>query len=139
MTTEVYTTEKNLKKFHHEILIWKSTLKFIKVEVDSMSQLLNSFEYEPSTANLFEKLIDYRQEVTRMKEDTKNLFENISKHENNLSDLLVFDFIPDDHLCNEEQQLLGYAINNLLKKYRELKSEVFNYSLAVLRKNKQKQ
>ena len=130
------TSEKELKQIHLDALEWKSSLHFIENEIQFIDQLLNSYVFEPNTPNLFERLQEYKKQISKIEEEIQNLHQNIRKHESELGGMLECDTVSCDHEYYQEHELLETTYNKFYKKFRELKSNVFGYAGGILRTKK---
>ncbi|WP_271765731.1 hypothetical protein [Aquimarina algiphila] len=137
MTTEPNTIlEKELKNIHFDVLEWKSSLCFIKDEILFINQLLNSYVFEPTTPNLFERLHEFRLEIEKIELILEEFNDQIKKHENQLGGMMECDTISCDHFYNKNHESLRDKLRDFYKNFRKLKSEVFSYAGGILRKNK---
>ncbi len=131
-------SEKELKEIHLDALEWKSSLYFIEGEVQFINQLLNSYVFEPTTPNLFERLQEFKEQITKVEKEIQLVHQNIRKHESELGGMLDCDTISCDHAYYHEHELLKNSFNEFYKKFRELKSKVFGYAGGILKTKKKK-
>ncbi|MBQ4820941.1 hypothetical protein [Aquimarina sp. MMG016] len=136
MTTISKTSEKELKEIHLDALAWKSSLQFIEGEVSFIKQLLNSYVFEPTTPNLFERLQEFREKITKVEEEIDTIYQAIRKHESELGGILDCDTVSYDHYHYQNHQLLGDTYINFHNDFQELKSDVFRYAGGILKKKK---
>ena len=137
MITENIQTVQDLKNIHFTTLEWKSSLEFISDEAQFINQLLNSYVFEPNTPNLFERLQEFKEELSVLENDLKILHEHIRNQENKLGGMLECDTISCDEVYLKGIQLLEDEIITFDKKFKSLKSRVFRYAGSIL-KNKKK-
>ncbi|MEW7290022.1 hypothetical protein [Aquimarina sp. 2304DJ70-9] len=128
--------EKELKEIHLETLDWKSSLQFIKGEIHFINQLLNAYVFEPNTPNLFERLQEYKEQITIAEKEIQNINQSIRKHESVLGGMLEFDFISYDHSYYQEHELMKITFDDFFKNFRKLKANIFNYTGNILKKKK---
>ncbi|AXT58149.1 hypothetical protein D1815_21175 [Aquimarina sp. AD1] len=136
MTTETNTMSSDLKDIHFDTLEWKSSLQFIEGELLFINQLLQSYVFEPTTPNLFERLQQFRQGIENIEKEISKLHQKIRKHESELGGMLECDTISCDHYYFDEHKELRNHFYNFYKNFRTLKSEVFQYAGGILKKNK---
>ncbi|WP_234859353.1 hypothetical protein [Aquimarina aquimarini] len=136
MTTTTIVSEKGLKDIHLDILEWKSNLQFIKDETQFINQLLNSYVFEPTTPNLFERLQRFKEQMIFIDTESENIHTNIRKHESELGGMLECDTISCDTLYYKEHESFKKSFDNFYKNFKKLKSEIFQYAGSILRKNK---
>ncbi|MBQ0734786.1 hypothetical protein [Aquimarina celericrescens] len=137
-TTIKPTSEKQLKEIHLDALEWKSSLYFIEGEIQFINQLLNSYVFEPTTPNLFERLQEYKEQLKKVEEQIESLHKSIRKHESQLGGMLECDTISCDHDYYQEHESLKITYSKFYKNFRELKSKVFGYAGGILKKKKEK-
>ncbi|WP_119609110.1 hypothetical protein [Flagellimonas lutimaris] len=128
--------ERKIEVMHDELQNWKSYLLFIEDEMAFIQGLLDSYVFEPSTPNLFERLDTFKQHFDTSKKNRKSLAESIRKHENGLGG--IFECV--EHECDnhyyEKHQNLKDEITDYIKNYINLKKEVYDYAGSVLKKKK---
>ncbi len=130
------TAEKDLKDIHFDTLEWKSSLQFIIGEIHFINQLLNSYVFEPTTPNLFERLQEFKEQIVKVEEEIQSMNQSIRKHESELGGMLECDTISCDSFYYKEHQSLKKMFDNFCKTFRELKSDVFSYAGGILKKKK---
>ncbi len=135
-TAERPLSKKELKEIHLDTLEWKSSLQFIEGEIYFINQLLNSYVFEPTTPNLFERLQELKEKIIQVEEQMSSINESIRKHENELGGMLECDPISEDHSYYQEHELMKITFNDFYKNFRMMKSEIFNYTGGILKKNK---
>ncbi len=133
-TAVTHPLEKELKEIHLDTLDWKSSLHFIEVEIQFINQLLNSYVFEPTTPNLFERLHDFKEEVIKIEDEIIYIYKSIQKHENQLGGMLERDTISTDHSYYQEHELMKITFFDFYKNFRKLKASIFNYTGGILRK-----
>ena len=127
---------KAVEELHRGTLKWISRLYFTKDEMIFIEKLLNSYIFEPTTPNLFERLQDY---LSRLKLTNKNLdqLENdIHKHESELGGIIECHALPRDLYFIKYHQDLGTRVEEFEGKFQMLKSEIFNYAGGILKRRK---
>ncbi len=135
-TTPNFLSEKESKEIHLDILEWKSRLQFIDVEVYFINQLLHSYIFESTTPNLFERLQEFKQQITKVEEEILKINQSIRKHESELGGTLERDTISEDHSYYQEHELMKITFANFYKNFRKLKLDVFSYTGSILKGKK---
>ncbi len=115
---------------------WVSSFRFMEDELKFIERLLHSYVFEPNTPNLFERLQDYLVRIEAIKEEKGDLFQRIIEHEHALSGLLESKDQPGIVSYSEIHHHLELDFNKFLDRYWLLKSEIFNYAGAILKKRK---
>ena len=126
-------TEEKLKDIHFETIEWKSSLQFIGTEILFIKQLLKSNAFKPNTPNLFERLLEFKNQIVVVEEIIKDITIDITKFENLLGNSIAHDFTTYIDAYFKEYQLLNTKFNQGVKKFKEFKEEIFNYTGNILR------
>ncbi|WP_394973073.1 hypothetical protein [uncultured Croceitalea sp.] len=130
------TQNKKIEELHYELQDWKSNLHFIKDEIKFINQLLNSYVFQPNTPNLFERLQDYQHRLKKIKKSKTELQKAIAQHENNLGGMIEC----TDEYCDlqyyKKHDTLKTKIVDSIIRFKDLKSEIFNYAGGILKKRK---
>lgn len=115
---------------------WVSSFRFVEDEMKFIERLLHSYVFEPNTPNLFERLQDYLARIEEIKEEKGDLLERIKEHEHALGGLMECKDQPGMVSYSEIHHHLELDFNKFLDRYQLLKSEIFNYAGAILKKKK---
>ena len=136
---DVYSKKKQRKKveeLHYELVAWKSNLHFIQDEILFIGRLLNSYVFEPTTQNLFERLQDYQQRLKSIAKRKSELETRAASYENSLGGMMEC----TDEYCDlqyyQKHDVLKAQIAEYIVNFRELKWEIFNYAGGILKKRK---
>lgn len=136
---DIFTTKnqnKKIEELHYELQGWKSNLHFIDDEIVFIDRLLNSYVFQPNTPNLFERLQDYQHRLKKTKDTKTKLKNRIAKNENNLGGMVeCIDESCDLEYYQKHDKLKAEVVDSI-SKFRELKSEIFNYAGGILKKKK---
>lgn len=128
---------KQVEEFHRHCQKWISLLYFTKDELSFIEKLLNSYVFEPTTPNLFERLQDYLARLDLVQNQLAELKGAIHSHENELGGILECATAPKDFDISEKHLELSAKIEEIQGKFRMLKSEIFNYAGGILKKRKE--
>ncbi|MGI9546965.1 MAG: hypothetical protein ACR2MM_07005 [Flavobacteriaceae bacterium] len=128
---------KRVAEYHRHCQKWSSLLFFTKDELIFIRKLLNSYVFEPTTPNLFERLQDYLARLDLVKTQLDELDGFIHSHEYELGGILECATLPSDIEISEKHMELTVKIEELQGKFRMLKSEIFNYAGGILKKRKE--
>ncbi len=129
---------KKVEDLHADCRNWKSKLKFLDNEILFMKNLLNSYVFEPTTPNLFERLQDYLFRLKKTRNGMSKININISKHENDLGGMLECADDACDLDFYQKHETLKAEVVDFMEDFQNLKAEVFNYAGGVLKKRKPK-
>ena len=131
-----YTEEKMMGSLHKQCLEWKSILLFLDKEIIFLEHLLHSYHFEPDTQELFERSQNYLERLDKAKIAKSDLKDQITKHETYLSDLLDSEGPRKASDFYQEHESIGEEVKKTLGDYRNLKSEIFNYAIEIMKKHK---
>lgn len=130
------TQNKKVEELHYELQGWKSNLHFIEDEIIFIDRLLNSYVFQPNTPNLFERLQDYQHRLKKTKDTKTKLKNRIAKNEKNLGGMVECTDESCDLEYYQKHDKLKAEVVDSISKFRELKSEIFNYAGGILKKKK---
>ena len=85
-----------IDQFHQDVKVWKSNVAMTSDEIQFIENLTQSYIFEPSTPNLFERLEQYKTEVSKIKVSLKSIEVLLIKHDAELSGLLECDTVSCD-------------------------------------------
>ncbi len=126
----------SIEELHRDSLKWISTVQFAREELNFIRKLLNSYIFEPTTPNLFERLQVYLGGLERSENELKDLEQQIHIHERELGGIIECDTLPEDQQYGNKHRELEKLVEEVLGKFTMLKSEIFNYAGGILRKRK---
>lgn len=135
--TQVAQAQK-LEELHCECRHWKSVFHFMADEITFIDHLINSYVFEPNTRNLFERLQDYLRRLKKVKSKKLKVVQKIIKHENHLGGLLECNDDTCDLSFYRKHNLLKAEVVDCMNDFQNLKTEIFNYASAILKKKKPK-
>ncbi|NKI27168.1 hypothetical protein HCG49_11400 [Arenibacter sp. 6A1] len=128
---------KKLEVLYRDTQNWKSNLKFLEDEAQFISQLLNSYVFEPNTPNLFERLQDYGNRMTTVSQQKNVLNEQIANHEKSLGGMLECKDETCDFTYYNKHEELQNEVDRCLNSFKEVKAEIFNYAGGILKNRKE--
>ena len=132
---EIINTMK-LEELHRNSQKWISNLHFIGDEISFIDKLLNSYVFEPTTPNLFERLQVFLKKLEIAKTRLNELYDAVCVHERELGGLMECTSLPENLEIESGHTALGEGILEYQGKFNMLKSEIFNYAGGILRKRK---
>ncbi len=133
--TEIIDTMK-LEEMYRDSQKWISTLHFIGDEIGFIDKLLNSYVFEPTTPNLFERLQDFLKRLESSKSRLDELYGASCAHERELGGLMECTTLPDNLEIEMDHTSLIDGIIEYQGKFNMLKSEIFNYAGGILKRRK---
>lgn len=130
--------EKIVEKLHWESLKWKSHFLIMEDELLFINRLLNSYVFESSTPNLFERLMEYKSRIKQVEERKNAAKTSLIVHESELGGLLECLAKSCDKAYQEEHETIEAEVMGCMEDFQNLKLEIFNYTGSILGKNKSK-
>ena len=115
---------------------WKSNIQFIEDEMLFINRLLHSYVFEPRTPNLFERLELFKRAYAKSKNEKEELKYLISKHENTIGGILECTSTICDFAYYKKHEQLCKRIAMHFENYLQLKSDIYNYAGAILKRRK---
>ena len=123
-------------QLHIALKLWQSNLGFMQDELIFIDHLLKSYVFQPNTPNLFERIQDYLYRLKKAKKEQKMLVVQIGKHENVLAGMLECTDDNSDLSYYQKHDALKAQVMGCTQYFQQLKSEIFNYAIGVLKKRK---
>ncbi len=123
-------------QLHTDLKLWQSNLSFMQDELIFIDHLLNSYVFQPNTPNLFERIQDYLFRLKKAKKEQKILVAQIGTHENILGGMLECTDDNCDLSYYQKHATLKAEVMLCTQHFQQLKSEIFNYAIGVLKKRK---
>ncbi len=134
------TTESSLKntidELHQEAILWSSQLKFALFELNFSKNLIDSYAFEPKTANSFLLLQEFKSQNEKLLQENPILEDEVKKHENSLGSTFEYLDTTTDSSHYKNHQYLKARIEKHVLGFETLKAEIFDYCEHVLRYNK---
>lgn len=121
---------------YREIHDFKTRLQFVLDEVKFLDHLLNAYEFQPTTQNLFERLQLFGFQLNDTTKKVKTLLDRISKHDLVLGGMIETNIAEIDRTFYRQHDKLLFELKDAITDFHNLKIEIFNYVLGLLRKKK---
>lgn len=128
--------ENKMEDFRCELQRWKSHFMFIEDEVAFIEKLLNSYVFEPTTPNLYERLDQFKQKFMGSKQKKKQLEKKILAQERQLGGILECTSHMDDVNYGKKNDRLRNEVGQYFEDYQKIKAEVYGYAGLVLKRRK---
>ncbi len=138
MDKKLVLRKMGIEEMHHESKKWISHLNFMADEIVFFDHLLNSYVFEPDTPALFK---DYQKFEGRLEESKKlcsKVIESVFDHENKLGGLLEILNSTLDHAYQKKHQKFRVDVEACLEDFKNLKSDLYVYATAILKKRHKK-
>ena len=135
-TYNIKIQKKKIEELHCESKIWKSNLYLVQDEILFIDRLLNSYVFEPNTPNLFERLQGFLLYLKKANDNKSKLLKHVENHENDLGGMLECTNETGDLNYYQKHNFIRAEVTDFLEKFKDLKSEVFNYAGGILKKRR---
>ncbi|RMB64101.1 hypothetical protein EAX61_01625 [Dokdonia sinensis] len=126
----------SIDQYHEDVKVWKSNIALAVDEIRFIENLTQSYAFEPTTPNLFERLEDFKSEIYKIKKLLDNIQKLLSKHDLELSGMLECDTMACDIYFQEKHLLIKENYRQFVNSYGKTKTEIFNYCGTILKKRK---
>lgn len=125
-----------IDQYHEDVKVWKSNIALAVDEIRFIENLTQSYAFEPTTPNLFERLEEFKTQMYKIKKLLDTIQELLSKHDLELSGMLECDTVSCDIYFQEKHLLIKESYRQFVNSYGETKTEIFNYCGTILKKRK---
>lgn len=125
--------EQSIQELQQQNDWWIEQLFFKADEVYFLEHYLSADIFRDGIPNLFEKLELFKLKLESLRLEMLDLNKETHNHRFNLEGMLECDDVSCDSFYHEEHLNLEKRVNSFLNKFREFRSEVFNYSAASLK------
>jgi len=129
-------SKKTRGKHFSEISKWENSLMIVSEEIKFLGKLLSTGIFEPNIPNLYERLQQYSKKLQDLKNEEIFLEKEIEKHKTDFAKEFEENEEQKDSLIKRTHIQLKKNINAFLKKYSELKLEIFNFTGNILKKSR---
>jgi predicted nuclease with TOPRIM domain len=126
------TQEELLTAFHHDAQWWTMALGYMENEIGFIERLLNYNRFQEKTPNLFERLQQFKQEMSIIITEIKTLKKEINEYEDRLRGILECEDISCDTYYLENHKDLKNRFEKFFEAFNTFKTSVFNYTASVL-------
>lgn len=125
-----------IDQYHEDVKVWKSNIALAVDEIRFIENLTQSYAFEPTTPNLFERLEEFKTQMYKIKKLLDTIQELLSKHDLELSGMLECDTVSCDIYFQEKHHIIKENYNQFVNSYDKTKTEIFNYCGIILKKRK---
>ncbi len=127
---------KTVNQLHQETILQGSQLKFTLFELNFTTNLIDSYAFEPKTANSFLLLQEFKLQTEKLSSENPKLLQEVQKHENALGGVYECSNSSCDSTYYQSHTELQTAIDKHIQDFESLKMEIFKYCENILRYNK---
>ena len=125
-----------IEGLYREVHAYRTNLHFAQDEITFFDHLLKTYNFQPNTQNLFERLQLFERGLHKAKEAINVLVSRIDKHESRLGGLMESGDASLDHELYKSHDTLTADLNDFMATHHDLKTEIFNYIGGFLKKRK---
>lgn len=133
-----FDREKNTEELHQDSRLWVSEIHFIKDEIRFLEHLLSANYIDFLAKGLHKKIDESVKQISVEKDVGTALLGLINDHEKILSELIKTDSVTSNINFIENHKKLEIEVNAFIKKYKNLKQEIFKTVENVMKKKDQK-
>lgn len=126
--------QKSISMLHNESKNWVSEIVFIRDEIRFLNHLLSAKYIDYLFAGLAKRIEIFTKKIDIEKKSGEVLEATINKHEILLTDLIEKNNLLSNINYIEQHKILENEINIYLKKYKNLKKQIFEVVEKVMRK-----
>ncbi|SFS59651.1 hypothetical protein [Lutibacter maritimus] len=138
MTTEIkknwLNTQKSISKLHEESKVWISELAFTRDEIRFLTHLLSKQYIDYLYAGLGKRIEIFTKKMTIEDTSGEILITEINKHELLLAELIEHNNLITNINYIDQHKKLQKEVDVYLKKYKNLKKQIFEVIEKVMRK-----
>ncbi|MFD1614076.1 hypothetical protein [Gelatiniphilus marinus] len=133
-TLQPYTSfnrTKSIEELQYYILRAKTSLEYLKFELNFFKSLLSKPIYKTKEINLYETLVNYKREIHTLNENNKELLTQLLLHANQIKKMKYKD-LPFNNLFIKKHDDLELSIFNFKTKISDFKFRLFQYLESVV-------
>ena len=130
--------EKGKEELHQDSKNWVSEIHLINDEIRFLEHLLSANYIDVLAIGLHKKIEENVKQIAIQKTAGNALLGHISDQEKNLSALFKNDNITDNISYRENHKKLEKEINAYVKKYKDIKQQIFKIVENVMKRTGQK-
>lgn len=137
-TNAKHTEWLSADEMHFESKKWLSELEFCKEEQWFFEDLIRSYTLQILDNNHFEESKRLIDKLTKIVEQTQTLINAVKSHEKELSIMVDgIDQIKEETAYKKEHRNLTELVEEFRKRYRTIKTKLFNLIKMVMKEGKQ--
>ncbi|OGS74275.1 MAG: hypothetical protein A3F91_04300 [Flavobacteria bacterium RIFCSPLOWO2_12_FULL_35_11] len=138
MKKDWFGREKNTEELHNDSKVWVSEINLIKDEIRFLEHLLSANYIDFLAAGLHKKIEENVKQISLQKNLGTELQDLIREQEKILSELITTESVTGNINYIENHKKLEVEINTYIKKYKDLKQQIFKVVENVMKKTAQK-
>ncbi|MFA5297950.1 MAG: hypothetical protein WC389_07055 [Lutibacter sp.] len=138
MKKDWFGREKSKEELHHDSKNWISEIHLIKDEIQFLEHLLSANYIDVLAIGLHKKIEENVKQIAVQKNAGNTLLDHISHQEKNLSEFLKNESVTDNVNYRENHKKIEKEVNAYVKKYKDIKQQIFKIVEDVMKKKEQK-
>ncbi|MEP6263026.1 MAG: hypothetical protein ABJ092_15725 [Gillisia sp.] len=125
--------EKNIDELQADTLYWDEKFQENTEEIRFLKALLTAPVFKSDIPNLFERLQEFFNELTEIKNEKIELHELMRNHKNDLAGMMECEDISCETFYHTQHQQLSNQIWKHLKKFKQLKLKIYSFCSPLLK------
>lgn len=130
--------KKSSEELHHDFKLWVSEIQLIKDEIRFLEHLLSDNYINVLAIGLHKNIEENVKEIAVQKNIGTTLLDLINDQEKILDDLIRNDSITGNKNYRKNHKKLEKEVNVYVKKYKDIKQQIFKIVEDVMKKKEQK-
>ena len=124
--------EKNIDELQADTLYWDEKFQEHTEEIKFLKALLTAPIFKSNIPNMFEKLQEFFNELTEIKNEKIDLHEAMRNHKNDLDGMMECEDISCETFYHSQHQKLSNRIRTHLNKFKQLKLDIYRFCTPLL-------
>lgn len=127
-------SDNNIEQLQQHALDWDKLIQQSTDDIIFLKKLLSSDVFENYEVSFFDTIKIRLKDLEEFKAEKIDLHYSINNHKNDLNGMRECEDISCDMFYEEEHKKLRERVRNFLKKFRDLKLEIYDYTSPNFRK-----
>ena len=124
---KIFLHDKSIDELKFNSSIWMSELKFMDTEVSFIKQLIKTHPIKSEIPSSIEHLHFFTEQLKYIKNEANDLIDDLKKYSNELNGMTECDTLSCDNEYVIAYEKLAKAVYKFLRKYRKLKTQIYNF------------
>lgn len=128
------SSDNNIEQLQQHALDWDKLIQQSTDDIIFLKKLLSSDVFDNYEASFFDTIKIRLKDLEEFKAEKIELHYSINNHKNDLNGMRECEDISCDMFYEKEHKKLRERVRNFLKKFRDLKLEIYDYTSPNFRK-----
>jgi len=128
------SSDNNIEQLQQHALDWDKLIQQSTDDIIFLKKLLSSDVFDNYEASFFDTIKIQLKDLEEFKAEKIELHYSINNHKNDLNGMRECEDISCDMFYEKEHKKLRERVRNFLKKFRDLKLEIYDYTSPNFRK-----